>query len=62
MKLNAPTRRQILRGAGVSVALPFLPSLARPARAATQKKYLALFNITQGGYRDEKVSPRRVRG
>ena len=56
------SRRQMLRGAGVALALPFLPSLApsltgRQAWAAGPRKHLVLFNITQGGYRDDMSYP-----
>ena len=45
-QIARPSRRAILRGAGVALALPWLESLVRPAKAqslAAPKRYVAIF-------------------
>jgi hypothetical protein len=52
MSRMSVTRRTVLRGAGVAIALPWLESLARPARAqavSPPKRFLPIFLPNGGG-------------
>ena len=56
--LKKLTRRQVLRGAGgLTVALPFLPSLSSDAEAATVRRRLVSFGTKHGGVKAPNMYP-----